>query len=725
MVKYAHGTTGPTPVYVPATSEASLADVGRAVVRHWRWVLFPTLLALLASLAFVSIVTPRYTGEARLLLQTSDSYFTRPNGDRAEQAPQIDEQAVASQVQVVMSRDLAREAIKRLDLVGNAEFDPEVGGLSLTQRLAVALGLSKDPTARPPEDRVLEKYYDRLLVYPVGKSRIVAIEFRSEDPDLASRAANTVAELYLGRQEDAKKDQARSASTWLGSNIDGLRTRVAEAEAKVEAFRSKTGLLVGTGTTTLSAQQLSELSAQLAQARTAQSDSQAKAKLIRDLIKDGRAFDIPDVANNELIRRLLEQRVNLRTQLALELRTLLPQHPRIKELNAQLADLETQVRGASDRIVRTLEGDSRIAGSRVESLVTAIETQKKIVSQANEGEVQLRALEREARAQRDQLESYLGRYREASARDADYGTPPDARIVSRSVVPQIPSYPKKGPIVGLSTLAALVLAIGSIMARELLATGPAGARPDRRHEAPGERYPMSRTGGMPAREFNFDLSHLDNLRVPVVQHPAFAVTKSEPAEPDPRYDFGHLVERLSRVEVGARGRRVLVSAVEGREDGFNVAHGLGLTLARTARVVLLCADTEEAASAGARAGLTDLVAGEASFAQVIAQEPGSHLHRIAVGTLVNEALVANGEGVSVVMAALAETYDWVFCALLGTDGDELLKIFAPLVDAVVIASNLEPASPDLVGAYEATRAAGATDVVVAREQATELDVAAA
>ena len=104
---------------------------------------------------------------------------------------------------------------------------------------------------------------------------------------------------------------------------------MAKAEAKVETFRSKNGLiggLSGTGTSQpIGTQQLTELSTQLTQARAAQADAAAKAKLIRDLIKDGRAFEIPDVANNELIRRLVEQRITLRAQLALESRTLLPQ----------------------------------------------------------------------------------------------------------------------------------------------------------------------------------------------------------------------------------------------------------------------------------------------------------------------------------------------------------------------------------------------------------------
>ena len=713
-----------------ASGEASLSDIGRAVLRHWRWVAIPTLVAFLASAIFVSVVSPRYTGEAKLLLQTGDSYFTRPNQDRLDQTPLIDEQAVASQVQVVMSRDLAREAIRRLNLVGNPEFDPAVRPQGPMQQVSRLLGLSRDPSARAPEDRVLESYYDHLLVYPVGKSRIVSVEFRSRDPDLSAQAANTVAELYLDGQNDAKKDLARSASTWLGSNIDDLRTRLSQAEEKVELFRARTGLLSGTGTGTLSGQQLSELSAQLTQARTAQSDSQARAQLIRDLIRDGRGFEIPDVANNELVRRLIEQRINLRAQLALEQRTLLPQHPRIKELNAQLGDLEGQVRGSAERTARTLENDTRIAGSRVASLEAAIDAQKKVVAQANESEVQLRALEREARAQRDQLESYLTRYREAMARDQGNVSAPDARIVSRSVVPQIPSFPKKLPIVALSTLAALVLSVGAIVARELLRSpAPSGATyaydPERQGEdargrAAADRYPAPYGFEAPAYAGRALPLTLDANRVapvpvpPVATRPRAAVEPAE-AAPDGRYDFAQLVARLRAAPARDGARRAFVTGIgSGREAG-DLARGLADALSAAERAILVEFDPDESIETD-QPGLTDLVAGEATFSEVIRAPRGSRTHRIGVGTLRNEALRAEPEGLDVALSAIEKTYDWIICvSLTGADAD-LLRLLAPRVDAVVIASSLEPANQDLVRTYEAAQEAGAKDVAVARDQ---------
>ena len=394
----------------PFRDAVNLAHVGRTLKVRWRWIVLPTLAALIGSFAFVNLAAPRYTAEAKLLLESRDSFYTRPGQERPEQQPLIDEQAVASQVQVAMSRDLAREAVKRLGLVGNPEFDPLVDGVGTLKQLMIVWGLASNPLDRPPEERVLEAYYDHLTVFPAGKSRILTVEFRSQDPELAAKAANTIAALYIDMQEAAKKDTARSASAWLGPNIESLRQRVTEAEAKVEAFRARTGLFAGPNNATFNGQQLSDLNTQLSQARAAQADAQAKARLIREALKAGRAIEIPDVANNELIRRVVEQRINLRAQLALELRTLLPAHPRIKELNAQVSDLEGQIRSAAERTVRTLENDARIAGSRVESLQAAVDSQKSVVADANENEVQLRALEREARAQRDQLESYLARY---------------------------------------------------------------------------------------------------------------------------------------------------------------------------------------------------------------------------------------------------------------------------------------------------------------------------
>src|SRR4029077_17487871 len=407
--------------------------------------------------------------EARILVDGRENVFLRPTGERNEERSALDAEAVTSQVQLVQSRDLAREIIKKNKLAERPEFDPVLQGFSPLKSMLALVGIGRDPFSLTPEERVLEAYYERFTAYAVDKSRVIVVEFQSRDPEFAARVANSIAEGYLVLQQDARREQARSAGQWLAGEIESLRKKVAESESRVEDFRSKSSLFVGTNNTTLSNQQMGELNTQLNNARALKSDAESKARLIREMLQSGKPIEASEVLNSELIRRLSEQRVTLRAQLAEQSSTLLDNHPRIKELKAQITDLDRQIREEAQRLVRSLENDARIAGARVESLSTGLDQLKQQTASTNGQDVELRALEREAKAQRDLLESYLAKYREATARDSLGAAPGDARIISRAVVSNTPFFPKKLPIVLIATLATLFVTAGFITTGELLA----------------------------------------------------------------------------------------------------------------------------------------------------------------------------------------------------------------------------------------------------------------
>jgi hypothetical protein len=113
----------------------------------------------------------------------------------------------------------------------------------------------------------------------------------------------------------------------------------------------------------------------------------------------------------------------------------------------------------------------------------------------SEAEIKLRALEREAKAQRDLLESYLARYRDASARHDMGAVPAQAAIVSRAHAAILPSFPKKVPITLLAAAATALLSLAYVLARELLAAPAVAREPSkvatfrdrrRRRSEPGE-----------------------------------------------------------------------------------------------------------------------------------------------------------------------------------------------------------------------------------------------
>jgi polysaccharide biosynthesis transport protein len=656
--------------------DIDLRALGEAIARKRRWIVLPTLLAFALAVAAVNLITPRYKSEARILIDGHENVFLRPNGERNEERATVDAEAVTSQVQLVLSRDLAREIIKTNKLAELPEFDPVLHGLSPVKSLLALFGIGRDPFTMTPEERVLDAYFDRLTAYAVDKSRVIVVEFQSQDPDLAARVANSIADGYLVLQQNARREQARSASQWLSGEIDSLRQKVAEDEAKVEDFRSRSSLFVGTNNTTLSNQQLGELNTQLNNARALKSDAEAKARLIREMLQSGKPIEAAEVLNSELIRRLSEQRVTLRAQLAEQSSTLLDNHPRIKELKAQLADLDQQIRDEAAKLSRSLENDARIAGGRLESLTASLDQLKKQASSTNGQDVQLRALEREAKAQRDLLESYLAKYREANTRETIDATPSDGRIISRGMVSNTPAYPKKLPIVLITTLATLLLSTGLVVTGELLRmTAP------RAMAALGAAMPATVPAAAPeivsvavAGPTVAPASRIEPI-LPVLAEaaPSLSPPASETFEEmaETLGEIDQLAEKLRRA--GAATHKITVLGTAGGEAITLTALTLARRLALQARVVVVDLEASSPAMQAVSVdpvapGIAELMKGEASFSQVITRDRLSRVHLVSAGRPGFDRSLLQSPRLSLAIDALLRVYDHVLVnAGLATD----------------------------------------------------------
>jgi len=673
--------------------DLDLQGIWQAVWRRRNWIIGATATCFALAVAFVLVVKPKYTGEAKVLVENQESYFTRPEKVTADQGQSTapDQEAVASQVQVITSRDLGREAIKTLGLKGNPYYDPMAGGSGVISSLLSLIGLHGSAAPLSPEDRILENYFDALTVYPVPKSRVLAVEFRAPNPDLAAKGANTIADLYIDLQSRTKREAARAAAASLATLIGELRTKLAQSEANMEAFRASSGLMLGSNNSTLPVQQLSDVNAQLATARATQAEAQAKARVLRDAIRTGRLNEVPDIAKDDLIRRVSEQRITLRGQLALEARTLGPEHPRIKDLHAQLAAVDADLRSSIDKAARALENDARIAGARVDNLQAAVEQQRKTIGNASGDEVRLRELEREVKVYKDQLDSSTTKYQEAMARQESQSTPGDARVISRAIAPQLPSFPKKMPIIVLATLAGFVLSLGAVLMSEFLSGRAYGVADD---DGAYESYvaPAALSGMEPGAaksrlsrdvEPPLDDPHDESQDRTFARDAVMAVRADEAsgAGGATQEVFASAARRL----LGAAGTdyaiRVLVCCPDAKAASRDTAFPLGRELAVEARTILV--DFRHDGRQLRREGLAELLKGDASFEQVIHRDRGSRLHVLERGI----GDVEISDDLEVVIDALSQTYEFVVLATTVPEADELTLGLAPAADFAAVVLN--------------------------------------
>lgn len=673
--------------------DVDLARLFGSLVSRWRRVLGIALVVTGLALMFAWMATPHYKSETRILIETRESIFTRPDSNGENERPILDEEGVTSQVEVIGSTDLLKQVALKLDLARLPEFD-EAADMSLLSRLLVITGLKSDPGEIPPEERVLKAFREKLSVYRVERSRVIVIEFSSEDPRLAAEVPNTLAEAYIAVQRDAKLESNSDATAWLEPEIADLGKRVKDAEARVAAYRAQSDLLIGQNNSVLATQQLSELSTELSRVRAGRASAEASAEGVRAALDNGASLEtIPAVQASGLIQRLRERQVQLNADIADLSSTLLDNHPRIRSLRSQLADLDEQVRAEAQNILKALNNEAGTARLREQQLAADLNRLKAESARAGEEEVELRALEREATAQRQLLESYLTRYREASSRKDRNYLPADARIFSRAVVPSEPYFPKVFPIAGAAFVGSLLIIAIITLLQELFsgrAMRPAaGARvePVRQVTMPGVRGGQVETAPAAIEE---------------------TWTRPEDATP-PREGLGEIgIEKAAaKIIDGGVGRAIFVSP-----EGDEAAASSVLVAREVAdaglRVLLLDLTASGAASrpmldSGVFPGITNLLASEAQFTDVIHADQYSDCHVIPAGTADPARAMRAADRLPIIMNSLTTAYDVVIVECGPAEAEGIRRLVTE--DTEIMVSVIEP-DEDVAAAAERLRAGG-------------------
>ncbi|KQU79647.1 chain-length determining protein [Mesorhizobium sp. Root695] len=709
-----------------ADVDVDLRQLFASLARNWLRIVVVVLVVTGLAFAFASLATRHYKAETQVEIAPRESVYTRPASNNNDtDKPILDEQGVATQVQIISSNEILKQVAQNLGLEKLPEFN-EALDMSPLSRALVLVGLKSDPMEIPAEERVLKKMHEKLNVYGVEKTRIIAIEFSSEDPRLAAAIPDAIAAAYIAGQGAAKLESNNAAADFLAPEIADLQQQVKAAEAKVAAYRSQSDLLMGGNNSVLATQQLSELSSELSKVRANRAAAEATADGVHRALQNGGSLDaVPEVLSSDLIQRLRERQVELRSNIADLSTTLLGNHPRIRALKSQLADLDAQIRSEAQKIMKGLLMQAETAKARESQLVADVNTLKAASAQAGEQQVDLDALQRDATAKRQQLELYLTNYREAASRQDRNYLPVDARIASKASVPSEAYFPKVGPIVGAAFAASLLIMAIVTLLRELFsgrAMRPAtGSRFERIDEvamphvaqAPDvvakpvvRQEPAILRDSVVRQEMEEDLTEaeaeLHTAAMPnraeapdMVAMPDAATTEQTAAEPEPvRSTLGEIdVEKAAEKLIASGAARAIFVSPEGDEAAASAVLVAREVADAGLRVLLLDLTASGAASrpmldSGLFPGITNLLASEAQFSDVIHADLYSDCHVIPVGTADPVRAMRAADRLPIIMQSLTTAYDLVVVECGPADAQGISRLAGDATE--VFLSMLEP-----------------------------------
>jgi polysaccharide biosynthesis transport protein len=663
----------------PLASSISLLDVLGGILRHKLLISCVTLLASGASVGYIAVTKPVYATEAQILFENLASPFDRTQATDDPRAEPIDDRLVLSQMSILRSPDLGERIIDGLMLVDNAEFDPlKNGAVGPLQELLLSLGFGEDPRQMTPKQRALKRYGKQLLVYQVPESNVVAVKYSANDPKTAANVANTLAKLFVDSSVEVKLQPTNRAREWIGGQIEDIRKKLAVSEKDIESFRAQSGLLKGS-TSTLGTQELSELNTQITLAETARTEAQERAKSINEMLSTkGTVDDSIDVLGSPNVQRLREQQVTAARLVAELSATYLPNHPKMIAAQNQLTSVNRQIRSEALKVVQGLGEQARISMAREESLRARLEEMKGDATTANQDDVKLQAMERDAKADKALLESLLLRYADASTRQNTATQPGLARIIQQATPPTTPSFPKPGPTVLIATLAGLALSLGLSFLLEIMAAASRLAQPAPFANRPAQDFPTTD----PVFE---DISKVKptvraSMQRPLAVFPVATTLQGHKDLLDQPLAADHFGMRaaantLADWAVGLQKksslRQLAILSVGGSPaDSSLAAIAIARALTTTnIRVVVVDLDSvgsdiDTLIGLPSGPGFSDLLAGTADFTKVIVRDPVSPAHLLRFGNMKTDAShVLVHQRADAVLNALGSIYDIVIVHL--------------------------------------------------------------
>jgi polysaccharide biosynthesis transport protein len=466
--------------------------------KHWILILSLTVIVTGATIIYVAQKPDYYTSSARVQVNAENNPAA---GTRSGGSPIIvnnqgnDPAYFTTQLQILEGSGLLRRVIKTLDLEHNQSFlDPQNGKqLSRLQNVKKMFGLYRPPVAeqtptnaaRPKENNLKLKnealpdpdaeterlaplvgmLKRSLVVSPVKDSRtkstetrLIDIEFTHQNPAMASKIVNTIADLYVLQNLEQKVQTNASASDFLQKRVAELQQDIREGEERLLNYAKSNEIVSLDDKQNTVVQRFSDLNLKLGQA---ENDRIAAQTVYQAALQNQMRSATAESKDSQVVgleSKLNELRQKL-TQLKLEYTDewyeVVQTKKQIESVEGQLTTIRKR---ASDIQISTLEERLNEATARERELRNDFNNQRGEVLKQNEAAINYKIIQQEITTNKGLLDSLLQRSRENDVVLND--TPNNVLVSDRALTSNSPVGPERTKNVLLAFMVSLGLGCG-------------------------------------------------------------------------------------------------------------------------------------------------------------------------------------------------------------------------------------------------------------------------
>lgn len=430
--------------------------------RKWQIVGLAVGVALIVAMVVYSM-RPVYRSTTTLLIEFGKAKVI--SIEEVYSGTSANREFLQTQVEILKSRELAKKVIVNLALSKHPDFDPTV-------RQPSVLGFDwhnwvpSSWLGEPPElseDRIIEAVENRFLaeleVQPIRNTQLIKVSFESYDKELAAKVANTVADLYIESDLEAKVQMTQKASGWLTERLSGLRKKLEDSEKALQQYREREHIVDIKGESMSSVgRQLEEFTTGLVAARQRRSEAENAYNQVQQAVKHRQSLDaLPAILKHPQYATFKDKEAEASRKYAELSQRYGKEHPKLLAAEAELRSAQDALKRQVDVVVASVTHEYEVARANEQALERGLGQAKADVQGLNRKGYELGVLEREVSANRQLYDMFLNRFKQTDVSPDMQST--IARVVDPAIVANSPAKPQKTRIIGIALVVGLFIGI--------------------------------------------------------------------------------------------------------------------------------------------------------------------------------------------------------------------------------------------------------------------------
>ncbi|MEL6486406.1 MAG: Wzz/FepE/Etk N-terminal domain-containing protein, partial [Pseudomonadota bacterium] len=345
---------------------------------------------------YSALQTPLYTASATVRIQPNGSTTMSGLGLTGAMSSVEMRTYLKTMVAVAKSQSLATSVAEELNLADRPEF------------------LGSDIESRRPQGQSDEQWQQSKLrmasskvkgsvkvVESLAGDSIVTLRYTNTSPALAAEIANGYATVFSAFDTRSDLEDSKYAKKYLEDQIEVTRTELREAESAANLYARNAALVSASAidldsgaVATVTGANLASINSTFGTVRAERIKAEQRWRTVENVDPSA----IPEVQNNPSIQALLQQKLDLQSELVRLRERYNDQFPEIVNVRLKIEQIDNQVESVSQNIKASIRNDFLVAQRQEAALRGELENVTSSALDEQDRQVQLDVLKRDSQA---------------------------------------------------------------------------------------------------------------------------------------------------------------------------------------------------------------------------------------------------------------------------------------------------------------------------------------